>query len=161
MLAMVCASMPRCEHLPPASLAIGDCANFRHWMTDADVRLESVQNATDQAKLAARSLLGPTDAYDAVPWFWSDIGDMKLQMVGLIGSADQHVITGNPADNRFSVFHFAGTRLMAIESVNRPADHMLGRRILATEFTPDRAALAANPEGLKAAFAAWQAGAAG
>jgi len=141
--------------------AIGDCANFRHWMTDADVRLESVQNATDQAKLAARSLLGATDAYDAVPWFWSDIGDMKLQMVGLIGSADQHVITGNPADNRFSVFHFAGTRLMAIETVNRPADHMLGRRILATEFTPDRAALAANPEGLKAAFAAWQAGADG
>lgn len=137
-------------------LAIGDCANYRHWMTGTDVRLESVQNATDQARRAAKSVVGHTGDYDAVPWFWSDIGDMKLQMVGLVGREDRHVVIGTPEDNKFSVFHFAGRRLTAIESVNRPGDHMLGRRILATDFAPDIEALKANPDGLKAAFQAWQ-----
>ncbi|HMM65123.1 MAG TPA: FAD-dependent oxidoreductase, partial [Mesorhizobium sp.] len=66
----------------PQVLAIGDAVNYRHWFTGTDIRLESVQNATDQARLAARTILGHEDAYAAVPWFWSDIGDMKLQMVG-------------------------------------------------------------------------------
>jgi 3-phenylpropionate/trans-cinnamate dioxygenase ferredoxin reductase subunit len=137
-------------------LAIGDCVNYRHWMTGTDVRLESVQNATDQARLAALTILDRPASYDAVPWFWSDIGDMKLQMVGLIGREDRHVVVGSPEENRFSVYHFAGERLTAIESVNKPADHMLGRKMLATEFSPSPDALAANPEGLKAAFTDWQ-----
>jgi len=141
----------------PDVLAIGDCVSYRHWMTGMDVRLESVQNATDQARLAARTVLGHDGAYDSVPWFWSDIGDMKLQMVGLIGREDRHVVTGSVDDNKFSVFHFAGDRLTAIETVNRPADHMLGRRILATGFSPSADALKANPDGLKAAFTEWQA----
>ncbi|MGE0281947.1 MAG: NAD(P)/FAD-dependent oxidoreductase [Rhizobiaceae bacterium] len=141
----------------PEVLAIGDCVSYRHWMTGQDVRLESVQNATDQAKLAARTVVGRDGSYDSVPWFWSDIGDMKLQMVGLIGREDRHVMTGSPEDNKFSVFHFAGERLTAIETVNRPADHMLGRRILATAFSPSPEALKADPEGLKAAFMEWQA----
>lgn len=139
-------------------LAIGDCANYRHWMTGEDTRLESVQNATDQGRLAAKTILGHDGAYDSVPWFWSDIGDMKLQMVGLVGREDRHVVVGHPEENRFSVFHFAGPRLTAIESVNRPADHMLGRRILTTEFSPDIEMLKANPDALKAAFQEWQAG---
>ncbi|MCO5063850.1 MAG: FAD-dependent oxidoreductase [Rhizobiaceae bacterium] len=137
-------------------LAIGDCVNFRHWMTGTEVRLESVQNATDQARRAAKTVLGHPGEYDAVPWFWSDIGDMKLQMVGLVGREDRHVIAGSQEDNRFAVFHFAGDHLTAIETVNRPADHMIGRRILATEFSPDFDVLTANPDGLKAAFAEWQ-----
>ena len=141
----------------PDVLAIGDCVSYRHWMTGLDVRLESVQNATDQAKLSARTALGHAGVYDSVPWFWSDIGDMKLQMVGLVGHEDRHVVTGSPQDNKFSVFHFAGERLTAIETVNRPADHMLGRRILATGFSPSPEALKANPDGLKAAFTEWQA----
>lgn len=142
----------------PNILALGDCVNFRHWMTGAPVRLESVQNATDQARLAAKTALGHEGDYAAVPWFWSDIGDMKLQMVGLVGREDRQVVAGSPEDNKFSVFHFAGDRLVAIESVNRPADHMLGRRILATDFSPDPEALRSNPDGLKAAFAEWQTG---
>jgi len=142
----------------PNVLAIGDCVSYRHWMTGHDVRLESVQNATDQAKLAARTVLGHAGSYGSVPWFWSDIGDMKLQMVGLVGREDRHVVTGSPQENKFSVFHFAGDRLTAIETVNRPADHMIGRRILATGFSPNPEALKANPDGLKAAFAEWQAG---
>jgi 3-phenylpropionate/trans-cinnamate dioxygenase ferredoxin reductase subunit len=137
-------------------LAVGDCVNFRHWMTGMDVRLESVQNATDQARRAAKSVLGHPGEYDAVPWFWSDMGDMKLQMVGLVGREDRHVLAGSPEDNRFSVFHFAGPRLTAIETINRPADHMIGRRILATGFSPDFDSLRADPDGLKAAFVNWQ-----
>jgi 3-phenylpropionate/trans-cinnamate dioxygenase ferredoxin reductase subunit len=113
-----------------------------------------VQNATDQARLAARTITGGTDAYGAVPWFWSDIGDMKLQMVGLTAGADSHLTVGMPQDNRFSVYHFAGDRLVAVESVNRPADHMLGRKMLAAGFSPSREAVAEGADALKAALAA-------
>ena len=140
----------------PEVLAIGDVANYRHWFTGADVRLESVQNATDQAKLAARTITGHPDAYAAVPWFWSDIGDMKLQMVGLVAGGDGHVVAGDLADNKFSVYHFAGERLLGIESVNRPADHMLGRRMLGLGFSPTWELAAAGADALKAALAAHQ-----
>ena len=72
------------------------------------MRLESVQNATDQARLAARTIIGHADTYASVPWFWSDIGDMKLQMVGLTAGSDRQIVSGEPAENRFSVFHYAG-----------------------------------------------------
>jgi 3-phenylpropionate/trans-cinnamate dioxygenase ferredoxin reductase subunit len=139
----------------PEILAIGDAATYRHWQSGADVRLESVENATDQARLAARIVTGHDEAYASVPWFWSDIGDMKLQMVGLPGLGDEAIVSGAPADNRFSIFHLRGGRLMSIESVNRPADHMLGRRMLAAGFSPTREDIAAGT--LKEAFARWQA----
>ncbi|MDH4992117.1 FAD-dependent oxidoreductase [Aquamicrobium lusatiense] len=138
----------------PEVLSVGDVASYRHWFTGGDVRLESVQNATDQARLAARTITGGSDAYGAVPWFWSDIGDMKLQMVGLTAAADSHLTVGTPQDNRFSVYHFAGDRLVAVESVNRPADHMLGRKMLAAGFSPSREAVAEGADALKAALAA-------
>jgi len=141
----------------PDILAIGDVANYRHWMTGDDVRLESVQNATDQARLAARTITGHGESYSAVPWFWSDIGDMKLQMVGLTGGSDRQVVTGDPADNKFSVFHYKGDRLLGIESVNRPADHMLGRKMMGLGFSPDATVAAAGSDALKAALADWQA----
>lgn len=135
-------------------LAIGDNASYRHWQTSADVRLESVQNATDQAKLAARTVLGHPGDYAAVPWFWSDIGDMKLQMVGLTAGSDRQILSGDPAENRFSVYHFIGDRLVAVESVNRPADHMLGRKMLGLGFSPTAEMVAGGAEALKAALAA-------
>ena len=121
------------------------------------MRLESVQNATDHAKLVARAIAGHGDSYAAVPWFWSDIGDMKLQMVGLTGGSDRQVVSGEAADNKFSIFHYRDGRLIGIESVNRPADHMLGRRMLAAGFSPDAETAAAGGDSLKAALAAWQA----
>ena len=142
----------------PQILAVGDAVNYRHWSTGADVRLESVQNATDQARLAARTVLGHDDAYAAVPWFWSDIGDMKLQMVGLALGGDRHVVAGDAADNRFSVYHYAADRLIAIESVNRPADHMLGRKMLGAGFSPAPGVVTAGADALKAAFAEFQQG---
>ncbi|WP_269932698.1 NAD(P)/FAD-dependent oxidoreductase [Aminobacter sp. HY435] len=138
----------------PDILAVGDNASYCHWQTGADVRLESVQNATDQSKLAARTIVGHPGDYAAVPWFWSDIGDMKLQMVGLTTGSDRQILSGDPSENRFSVFHFAGDRLAAIESVNRPADHMLGRKMLGLGFSPTAEMVASGAEALKAALAA-------
>ncbi|RWE86708.1 FAD/NAD(P)-binding oxidoreductase [Mesorhizobium sp.] len=140
----------------PEILAIGDAASYRHWLTGSDVRLESVQNATDQARLAARTIVGHADAFAAVPWFWSDIGDMKLQMVGLISGADSHVVLGDVNENKFSIYHYAGNRLLGIESVNRPGDHMLGRKMLGAGFSPTPQTVATGPDGLKAALAAFQ-----
>jgi 3-phenylpropionate/trans-cinnamate dioxygenase ferredoxin reductase subunit len=142
----------------PEILAVGDAASYRHWFTGTDVRLESVQNATDQARLAARTITGHDDAYSAVPWFWSDIGDMKLQMVGLTMGSDRHAVLGDAADNRFSIYHYAGDRLLGIESVNRPGDHMLGRKMLGAGFSPSPETVAEGPDALKAALAAFQQG---
>ncbi|CCV03259.1 Rhodocoxin reductase [Mesorhizobium metallidurans STM 2683] len=147
---------PQMQSSLPEILAIGDAASYRHWLTGSDVRLESVQNATDQARLAARTVLGHADAFAAVPWFWSDIGDMKLQMVGLTSGGDSHVVLGDLGENRFSIYHYAGNRLLGIESVNRPGDHMLGRKMLGAGFSPTPQSVAEGPDGLKAALAAFQ-----
>lgn len=125
----------------PNIVSIGDCVSFHHWQLGRRVRLESVQNAVDQAKLAAATLLGSPEPYHEVPWFWSDQGDAKLQMVGLSMDATTSVQRGNPDNGAFSVFHYREDALVAIDSVNRPADHMVGRRLMAAglALTPEEA----------------------
>lgn len=147
---------PHMRSSAPEILAIGDNASYRHWFSAADVRLESVQNATDQARLAARTILGHESAYEAVPWFWSDIGDMKLQMVGLTGGSSRQVVSGDPAENKFAVHHYLGDRLIGVETVNRPADHMLGRKMIGLGFSLPPDIAASGTEAVKAALAAWQ-----
>lgn len=120
----------------PRILALGDVASFRHWHAARAVRLESVQNASDQAKHAARTITGKTASYREVPWFWSDQGDVKLQTAGLSFDADRHLLAGDPATNAFSVWHFSGPRLLAVDSINRGADHMIARRLLAAGIDP-------------------------
>jgi 3-phenylpropionate/trans-cinnamate dioxygenase ferredoxin reductase subunit len=115
----------------PAISAIGDCANFPTPFAMTRVRLESVQNAVDQARNVAERLVGRPAPYGRVPWFWSDQGDLKLQIAGITAGHDISVIRGNPADRNFSVFCFRGERLIGVESVNRPADHVVARRLLA------------------------------
>lgn len=117
-------------------VAIGDCARFPHWHAQRYVRLESVQNATDQAKFAARALLGKPEPYSEVPWFWSELGSAKLQMAGIAFDADRYPVSGDIGKNAFSVYHFAGRRLLAVDSVNRPAEHMTARRLLAQHVNP-------------------------
>jgi len=127
----------------PAISAIGDCANFPSRHASGGVRLESVQNAVDQARCVAARLAGTDKSYDGVPWFWSDQGDQKLQMVGICTGHDLAVVRGRPSDGRFSVFCFSAGRLIGIESVNQPTEHMVGRKLLAIgggELTPDQAA---------------------
>ena len=126
----------------PAVLAIGDCANFPTRFAPARVRLESVQNCVDQARAVAACLAGNPAAYDKVPWFWSDQGDLKLQIAGLSIGHDRAVLRGDPESGAFSVFCFRQGRLVGVESVNRPLDHMVARRLLAgaPRLTPEEAA---------------------
>ncbi len=136
----------------PRVFAIGDCASYPHWSAGRRLRLESVQNATDQGRTVAKAIVGRPEPYRAAPWFWSDQGPIKLQMVGLSFEADDHVLSGDPEADRFSVYHFSGPRLVAIDSVNSPAEHMLGRRMLAAGFSPTKEAAAAGAAALKGVF---------
>ena len=125
----------------PAISAIGDCCRFPRAGYAAELRLESVQNATDQAKCVARRLTGKPAPYDALPWFWSDQGDLKLQIVGLAHGVDQWVTRGDPAARAFAVFGFVAGKLTVVETVNRGGDHMAARRLLSTgtPVTPQQA----------------------
>ncbi len=136
----------------PAIFAIGDCCNYHHWRADRKVRLESVQNATDQAKHVAKVIMGAQEDYREVPWFWSDQGDMKLQMVGLSFDPDRFLVSGEPDDNAFAVYHFKGNDLIAIDTVNRPADHMMGRKFIQAGFTPLDEDILEGPAKLKQLF---------
>ncbi|KAB2730481.1 NAD(P)/FAD-dependent oxidoreductase [Brucella intermedia] len=134
--------------------AIGDCVSYDHFQAGRRVRLESVQNATDQAKHVARTIVGREAPFREIAWFWSDQGDMKLQTAGLSFDADRHILSGNPEENAFSIFHFAGDRLVAVDSINRPADHMIARRLLAAGISPNEADIAAGAARLKEMLAA-------
>ena len=126
----------------PRVVAAGDCTRHPSTFAGQPLRLESVQNATDQAKTAGATLAGHDKPYDTVPWFWSDQYELKLQMVGLVQGHDRHAVRGSPDQRRFSIFYFRGDRLIAIDSINRAADHMLGRKLLALgrSPTPEQAA---------------------
>lgn len=126
----------------PNISAIGDCALFASSRLGNSLRLESVQNATDQARCVAARLLGDKKPYDALPWFWSDQGNDKLQIVGLTAGHDQVVLRGDPARKAFSAFCYTAGKLVGIESINRASDHMFGRRLLGMDrsLAPERAA---------------------
>jgi len=115
----------------PGIFAAGDVASFPSALYGRRVRLESVQNAIDQAKAAAKAIAGGSVAYDPVPWFWSDQHDVKLQIAGLLDGFDRTEVEGDVAAGRFSVRYLAGDRLLAVCSVNDPKSHMLARRALA------------------------------
>ncbi|GAA2360856.1 FAD-dependent oxidoreductase [Saccharopolyspora halophila] len=120
----------------PAIYAIGDCANHPNAQAGIRTRLESVQNAMDQARHVASAVLGREGAYRDLPWFWSVQGDVRLQIAGLRMPGDDDVVLGDPADGRFSVCCFRDGRLVAVESVNRPADHVAARRLLPADRLP-------------------------
>ncbi|MET1154319.1 FAD-dependent oxidoreductase [Arthrobacter sp.] len=130
----------------PDIYALGDCASFPNVHAGTRTRLESVQNATDQARHAAHAILGAgagsKPGYADLPWFWSNQGPLRLQIAGLSAPGDQTVLRGNPAQEKFSVFCFRNGILAAVESVNQPADHMAARRLLAAgrTLTPEQAA---------------------
>jgi 3-phenylpropionate/trans-cinnamate dioxygenase ferredoxin reductase component len=118
----------------PHILAMGDCTSFpAHAHAGAPgtrLRLESVQNANDQARTAAATLQGRDEPYAALPWFWSEQGAMRLQMVGLLpaGASSQRRPGANPQS--FSLLHFVGDRLACVESVNAAADHLAARKLI-------------------------------
>jgi len=127
----------------PSIYAIGDCAEYPNSFAGANrVRLESVQNAVDQAVCAAKAVAGKPARYHSVPWFWSDQFDIRLQMAGLPMGHNHVVIRGQPESGKFSVFYFRDGQLCAVDSVNKPADHMAARKLIASgvAITPEQAA---------------------
>lgn len=129
------------EHLrtsDPDIYAIGDCANFPSVHSSGTLRLESVQNATAQARHASAVITGSDDPYQELPWFWSVQGPYKLQIAGLVAETDEQVVAGDPILGRFSILSFRNGKLAAVESVNTPGDHMAARHLLSSAAPPTR-----------------------
>jgi 3-phenylpropionate/trans-cinnamate dioxygenase ferredoxin reductase subunit len=123
--------------------AIGDCAAHENrFAPGARIRLESVQNANDQANVVARAIMGEATPYRATPWFWSNQYDLKLQTVGLSRGHDDLVLRGDPGERRFSVVYLRQGRVVALDCVNAVRDYVQGRRLVEAGAAPDRAALA-------------------
>jgi 3-phenylpropionate/trans-cinnamate dioxygenase ferredoxin reductase subunit len=140
------------EHLrtsDPRIFAIGDCANFPCVQAGAATRLESVQNAVDQARCVAAALTGTEEPYASLPWFWTDQSGAKLQIAGILADADRTVVAGDREAGKFSVLSFRDDVLIAVESVNRPADHIAARRLFTADPHPAYADLEASEFNLK------------
>lgn len=131
----------------PDIYAAGDCANLACPYVPQRLRLESVQNAIDQAKHVAAAIAGKPKAYAEVPWFWSDQYDLKLQIAGVGLPGDSHVVRGDPANRNFAVFHLRQGVIVAVEAVNAAPEYMMGRRLIANRarVAPERLADRAIP----------------
>jgi 3-phenylpropionate/trans-cinnamate dioxygenase ferredoxin reductase subunit len=126
----------------PHISACGDCANLATPFAPARLRLESVQNAIDQAKHVAAAIAGKPKPYADVPWFWSDQYDLKLQIAGVGAAGDTHVVRGDPKSRSFAVFHLRDGVVAAVEAVNAAPEYMMGRRLIAgrARIPPERLA---------------------
>ena len=120
--------------------AAGDCTNHPNPLLGRRLRLESVPNAMEQARVAAANMAGDAKTYAAMPWFWSDQYDLKLQMVGFAADGDSSVTRGNPAERRFAVFHLHGDTLVAADAVNSPREFMACRQLIGRKANPARLA---------------------
>lgn len=120
-----------CKTSLPDIFAIGDCAAHSNRYADgATIRLESVQNANDQAMTVAKYLTGDPSPYDAVPWFWSNQYDLKLQTVGLSTGYDRTVLRGDPASGAFSLIYLREGRIIALDCVNVARDYVQGKALV-------------------------------
>ena len=132
-----------CRTSLPDIFAVGDCAlHANAFAAGAAIRLESVQNATDQATIAAKAITGEDAHYHAVPWFWSDQYDLKLQTVGLSGGFDRAVLRGDPGARSFSVIYLKGGKVIALDCVNAARDYVQGRALVLAGTEADPTALA-------------------
>jgi 3-phenylpropionate/trans-cinnamate dioxygenase ferredoxin reductase subunit len=126
-----------CRTSDPAVYAAGDCTNFFSPRYQSRMRLESVDNAFEQAKVAASNILGRPVVHDRVPWFWSDQYDNKLLIVGLPYGHDQQLTRGDPATRSFSHCYLKGGELLAVEAVNHSKDYMAARRLIPERLRPN------------------------
>ncbi|APR51136.1 NAD(P)/FAD-dependent oxidoreductase [Sphingomonas koreensis] len=139
-----------CRTSLPDVFAIGDCAlHANHYADDMPVRLESVQNANDQATVAAKTIAGVEAHYDAVPWFWSNQYDLKLQTVGLSTGHDTSVVRGDAATRSFSVIYLKEGHVIALDCVNATKDYVQGRKLVVERLAIDPAKLAGAKTALK------------
>ncbi len=132
-----------CRTLLEDVYAIGDCAAHANPFADgAVIRLESVQNATDMATTAAKAICGDKQPYNAVPWFWSNQYDLRLQTVGLSLDHDATVLRGDPAERKFSIVYLKEGRVVALDCVNNTRDYAQGRKLVEARCEADPEALA-------------------
>jgi 3-phenylpropionate/trans-cinnamate dioxygenase ferredoxin reductase subunit len=132
-----------CRTSDPDIFAAGDCTRFTSLHYGASVRLESVQNAKDQARTAAAAICGKPARYDSLPWFWSDQYDVKLQIAGLSDGHDAVALRGDPGQGRsFAAFYLKAGEIIAVDAVNRPKEFMIGKRLIAARarIAPERLA---------------------
>jgi 3-phenylpropionate/trans-cinnamate dioxygenase ferredoxin reductase subunit len=133
----------QCRTTLPDVFAVGDCALHTNSFADgAAVRLESVQNANDQATVAAKAIMGQEARYEATPWFWSNQYDLKLQTVGLSAGHDATIVRGDPGQRSFSVVYLKGGRVVALDCVNAVKDYVQGRKLVEAGARPDPTRLA-------------------
>ncbi len=120
----------------PRVFAVGDCCRHYNGFLKRHLRIESVQNATDQARCVASTIAGKEEPHFAVPRFWSNQYDLKLQIVGIPSRRDLDVVRGDPASERFSIFSFDADRLTAVDSISRSTDHVCGRLLIQANRHP-------------------------
>ena len=123
-------------------VAIGDCTNHPNAFAGTRMRLESVQNAVDQARTASQVICGTPKPYSALPWFWSDQFDLRLQIAGLITGSTNAVVRQGEETDSFSVFHYGSEGIIACEAVSAPKDFMAAKMMIAKKINPDPAQLA-------------------
>ena len=131
-----------CRSSDPNIYAIGDCCSFQSPLYGRRIRLESVDNAFEQARTAAANICGRVLAHDKTPWFWSDQYELKLQIVGLCQGYDQVILRGDPAGRSFSCCYLRGGELIALDAVNQAKDFMAARKLIGEHTRPDLARLA-------------------
>ena len=140
-----------CRTSDPFVYAAGDCTNHPNPLLERRLRLESVPNAMDQARVSTANMLGDEKTYAAIPWFWSDQYELKLQMVGFSADGDSQVLRGDMASNQFAVFYLKDGLVVAADAVNSPKEFMLCKQLVGKPADP---ALLADPESdLKALLA--------
>jgi 3-phenylpropionate/trans-cinnamate dioxygenase ferredoxin reductase subunit len=132
-----------CRSSDPAIFAAGDCASFPY--QGNRIRLESVQNAIDQAEHAAKVMMGAEDEYQPYPWFWSDQYDARLQIAGLNSGYDRTVIRPGHRPGGQSIWYYRGDTLLAVDAISDPKAYMQGKRWIEGGFSPDASAMA-NPD---------------
>lgn len=126
------------ETSDPSIFAIGDCANYFNAYAQRKMRVESVQNAVDQAKVVAKNIVGMPTKFHAVPWFWTNQYDLKLQMAGIAIDFDTIILRGSVEACKFSAFYFKEHKLLGADSLNRAADHLAARKLLQAGISPTK-----------------------
>lgn len=119
-----------CRTSAPNVWAIGDCTNHPCQHTGTRIRLESVPNAIEQGRVVAANIMGKTKTHDAVPWFWSDQYDLKLQMAGFSETADCSVLRGSEEAKKFVRFHLRDSILVGVDAVNNPGEFLLCKKLI-------------------------------
>jgi 3-phenylpropionate/trans-cinnamate dioxygenase ferredoxin reductase subunit len=132
-----------CRTSAPDVYAAGDCTNHPNSLLNRRLRLESVPNAMEQARVAASNMLGGDKIYAAVPWFWSDQYELKLQMVGFSSDGDTQVLRGDKSINQFAVFYLKDGAVVAVDAVNSPREFMVCKQLYGRQVDP---AVLADPE---------------